>query len=51
MEFIATEAASGLENKVPNFLLPVAADFKWSPMIAAFRCEHAYVGQEQFRRC
>jgi hypothetical protein len=24
----------------------VAADFTWVLMIAAFRCEHAYVGQE-----
>jgi hypothetical protein len=49
--YTATKAISGIETSTPGFLLTFAAKLTWSPMVAAFRCEHAYVGQEELRRC
>lgn len=50
LQNIATVVPGSLEGLVPTFT-EFAGKSIWSRMAAAFRCEHAYVGQEQNRRC
>jgi RHS repeat-associated protein len=40
-----------LEQLSPDLVTEFFTQISWSTMVAAFRCENAYVGQEQFRRC
>ena len=40
-----------LEQLSPDLVKEFLTQISWSTMVAAFRCENAYVGQEQFRRC
>jgi len=47
----ATQSVSGVESVVPSPVSKAAAKMTWSGMVAAFRCEDAYIGQEQYRRC
>ena len=47
----ATQSVSGVESVVPGPVSKSAANMTWSGMVAAFRCEDAYIGQEQYRRC
>ena len=40
-----------IEQLSPDLVTEFFTQISWSTMVAAFRCENAYVGQEQFRRC
>ena len=54
LNIVATTQVGGpwnVEGSSPSVVTEFGTQLAWSAMTAAFRCEHAYVGQEQFRRC
>ena len=54
LNIVATTQVGGpwnVEGSSPSVVTEFGTQLAWSAMTAAFKCEHAYVGQEQYRRC